>query len=512
MRLGTSCDGVMPWISRAWRDSKNQFLACLALNFLVLIPIILHVPLYLDDYARASFGFLGWAKDARPLADVLFLGLNLGTPIVAVSPLYQFGALFVISITCVVTARAYGITNPWIGAIATLPLMGQPYYLANLSFGFDSLSMSLAQFFAVTAAVVLLTSRARASYGIALLLLLATLLTYQPSASSFLSFGLMFSLAAWLGILPGQRPSAGALRLLKLLSCYAITLGIFALFVRLIWRNPSAYAARASKLIDLDSGILSSLARNTIGYLKTYLGDWSATPILFFIGLQILLLLGFTWLSWRRAALIAVSLSLILAISPGAVILLANPPHSLPRTLVFVGPLLASLALQVVRSSSGWQGQSLPRALIRVLPMGLLAWSFILFSFAYGQAARAQEMFVAGRLSRLISAVSRLEATMPANSELKGISYVGVTPRSPILQNSTRRFPLMDRLVFRIIGNNNDIGSVIMSAHGLPMLKIVDPLPQDLSDVICQRADATAICTSEFLMEIRGEVVRIRMN
>ena len=192
--------GGTAWLSRAWRDSRRQFVACLILNFIILIPIILNVPLYLDDYARATFGVLGWARDARPLAHVLFLGLNLGGPLVAVSPLYQLGSLFVLSIACVVAARAYGVTFPWFSAMATLPLMGQPYFLANLSFGFDSLSMSLGQLFAVTAAVVLLVSKARASYGIALLLTLATLLTYQPSASSFLSFGLMFSLAAGLGI------------------------------------------------------------------------------------------------------------------------------------------------------------------------------------------------------------------------------------------------------------------------------------------------------------------------
>jgi hypothetical protein len=50
--------------------------------------------------------------------------------------------------------------------------------------------------------------------------------------------------------------------------------------------------------------------------------------------------------------------------------------------------------------------------------MGLLAWAFILFPFAYGQAARAQEIFVAGRASRLAAEVSRLEAAMPANSKL----------------------------------------------------------------------------------------------
>jgi hypothetical protein len=70
----------------------------------------------------------------------------------------------------------------------------------------------------------------------------------------------------------------------------------------------------------------------------------------------------------------------------------------------------------------------------------------------------------------------------------------------------------MDRLVFRIIGNNSDIGTLILSAHGLPMLKIVDPLPADITDDICRRDDGTTVCTSEFLMELRGEVVRIQIK
>ena len=70
-----------------------------------------------------------------------------------------------------------------------------------------------------------------------------------------------------------------------------------------------------------------------MGYFKTCLGDWLATPFLFLVGLQIVLLLVFTWLSWRRALWIMACLAVILAISPGAKILLANPPYSLPRTL-----------------------------------------------------------------------------------------------------------------------------------------------------------------------------------
>ena len=142
---------VSPWPAGIIR----QFKASLVAGLLLVLPILLFVHRYIDDYGRSMDGEYRWAEVGRPLAAGLVALVNLGAPAVAVAPLHQLLAVGVLSLVAVVAARAYGLRSPFWSALATLPLLGQPYALENLSYGFDCLAMALALGLAVLASVTL---------------------------------------------------------------------------------------------------------------------------------------------------------------------------------------------------------------------------------------------------------------------------------------------------------------------------------------------------------------------
>ena len=103
-----------------------------------LFPLLLSIDLYIDDVERAMDGSLGWVRVGRPLADALVEWLNFGRPATAVAPLHTLVAIVLLSVVGVACARAYGIRSPFWTAIASLPLMAQPYALQAMSYGFDA--------------------------------------------------------------------------------------------------------------------------------------------------------------------------------------------------------------------------------------------------------------------------------------------------------------------------------------------------------------------------------------
>jgi len=482
------------------------------LNSFIFLPIIISIRLNIDDYSRAIYGTLGWTSDARPVADLFNYGLSLGAPIAIQSPLFQLIALVLVSLTCVIATRAYQVISPWLGALATFPLAGQPYFLANLSFGFDSASMALAQLFAIGSSVALLSSSTSASFVISTSLLLAALLTYQPSASSFLAFGLGLTLSYALGMQNIIHPSSWKGKLFRLTTCYVSAFGLFAIYVKFLWKSPTQYAASASELLPLTNDFLVSLARNAISFLRIYREDWASTPLPILLALLLATALTLAARSWKHVFLIPVAYFCILLISPGAVVFLVNPVSHYPRTLVFIGPLLCSLCLQIAASISGRRGTSSWGACIGLAPIGILAWFMILFAFTYAHTAEAQEQFVEGRISRIVAGVNQLETELPEGKKLETIAYEGRMPNSPVLENSSRKFPLIYRLLYPIIRDNEGIGLNVMRFNGFPSLQTVDDMPAGLSDEACRGQASSALCTSEYIMAVQDKHLKLKIR
>jgi hypothetical protein len=484
-----------------FRECRSQFLSTLALNSLILLPIVLFVHRHIDDYRRSFTGYAGWTSDARPLADLLYFVVGQGPRLVPVAPLYQLMSLVVLSGVCVVAARAYGIRSPSLSAVATVPLMGQPYFLENLSFGFDSLAMSLALACSVLAAVVVCRDRSLKSYGWALLLLTSSHLLYQPAGSAFLVFGLLLALATKLAPTApySLEPSASA-KLIRTLVCYACGLLLLMIYAKIFAYTMHDYAEKGSKIIPFDQGLFGATVYNVLGYLRTYKYDWQSAPLPAFIALLIGSLLAGGGLGWRRALFLIFSLLAILLLAPGAALLLAKPPIDSPRTLPFLGILLSGINLQVLSifrrrgwTLTIWGG-------VAVVQMIFIAWFMVFFSFAYGHASDTQMIYETGRLNRLIDAISKLEGAEETSRFSSHIRLIGTMPKSIAVQNAPRRFPVIDRLLPAAIDNNDPYGIWRLQFQGAGWRELEQASPSDLTSAGCGN-DRRYICSSEYVIK-----------
>ena len=157
-----------------WRNCCHQFLSIVTAGLIALLPVILFVHRYIDDYRRSFRGQLGWGNVGRPLADLVFFLINFGRPGIAVAPLYILLSIFLYACVGVLIVKAFGLRSSLWSALAVLPLFAQPYGLENLSYGFDSFLMSLSVLLAIVAAILLQASLCGWTlFGACLLLLFA---------------------------------------------------------------------------------------------------------------------------------------------------------------------------------------------------------------------------------------------------------------------------------------------------------------------------------------------------
>ncbi len=502
-------------------------MATVAAGLLLGLPILLFVHRYIDDIGRSMDGEIRWVQVGRPLAEWLFALVNLGGHGVAVAPLHQLLTIAIVAVIGVLAARLYAIRSPFWTAAATLPFLGQPYALENLSYGFDCLGMFLGMGLAVLAAIAIAIAPGRAGLIGSTLLLTASLGLYQPATSAFLPFALMLVIGGELHLLDPaavpRRPATGWIA--RILLSYLTALMLYKLVLQLAFRARTSYAAEQGQLLAFDPQLPGALLHNAGAYWLAIVDDWNRGPA---AGVLVALLLAYgvvVWwslpsqadgrsaLSLRLARLLAVlgAVLLIGLASPGALLALQDPLAQVPRMLLFVGPLLASLQLQIVSGASR-AGRSAPIPGLRALPMAAVlavAWVQIVFAFAYGHAFAAQAEFEAGRLSRLVDGISRLQQRQ-GDTRATELSFVGGMPKSPVLRNTDRKFPLVDRLVPRLINDDWSWGWKQLQLHGID-LRRSRLRQEDRTDAYCGDRD-TAECTSEYSIQMRDRALLVRIK
>jgi hypothetical protein len=445
------------------------------MNGLLTLPLVIYVPQYMDDYIRSQSGEYGWMASVRPLAELFYWLINLGPPATSAGPLYLILALLIGSIVSVSLARTFGIRSPWWTALATLPLLGQPYYLQNLSFNFDGVLMTSGLALALLAALVAHEARTSVRIGLSILILLGSLLFYQAASSGFLAIGAALVIADWLGI-PSSEYIVIRSRMTKLaiptrMACvYIIAISLYSLITKLPLVNKDYYVEKISTTDLSSTSIAQTLSTNIKTLISVFIKDWGHSTgglivafclITCSLTLSLLILEKLRWpLSWKSmtAAVvcwIATSLALlsILALSPGALHLLKQGFAYIPRTNMFVGPWITSLNLLTLSAVGSMAArQTGPVIALRAtsqVAVASMAWLILVFSFTYGSVTHSQVELQKSLISRIIGAVSMLRQ-LPEGAKLPDhlkVTISGPAPRSPALLNASIKFPLLNQLV-----------------------------------------------------------------
>lgn len=428
------------------RRDSNVFIILLSLYFLILFPILRANRFYNDDLKRALFGRTGWDSNGRPLTTFVMKLLQCyDHALVDISPLPQIGAIAILAWTGVLIARRFDIRSHWVGALVAFPLGAQPFYLENLSYKFDALTMSLALLLALLPIVYLKDDRR--GWWLGVVALFASLNFYQSAINAYLIFVLMeFVVAQLQRATPGhlfRRLASRALQAVVGMLGYELIVGI----------HVNGWVKRKSETIHgLDQ---LPLIKNNIVDFYTFIGNafneqwWmyfgpvllllAIVPVV--IGVRYAIAYDVVASKWMRALLVAASFlvpvaALVCVLGP--MLVLADPPIA-PRVLVGVGALLTAPLIVVQAALRRWRRSEKWTVAVG----GALALGMCSFASAYGNALGEQKAYE----DRIASALADDLAQLKATDSVHAYVLDGTAGYSLATAHVAEQFPLIRTLV-----------------------------------------------------------------
>jgi hypothetical protein len=400
---------------------------------------------YIDDIGRARSGYLSWTGDGRPLSNVVMELFNLGTPLTDLSPLPLFSASALMAMCAVLIGRRFRIRNPWVAVLTGLPLALNPFFLENLSYKFDALTMSLAVLLAVLP-VTLAPGKWRSIGGG--LALLACLCLYQPALNIFLIFLLLeFLLVLDDAAKGGSCGRLCTIRFAQLAAAVALYLPVVA------YTRRGGYSAEHGQFAP--SGELRTVMwanlQNFWEYVARSLSGLWAWPLVAALGVGLVCVVWIllVYVVRKRSngspfqfmvrVLLSLAILLCLPLVAWGPMLMLEHPVLAPRVVLGLGAfwvasfVLARRCVDKLCVKASWL------ALPAILPI----YCMVVFATAFGNTESLQKQFEDRVAASLVDDIAML-------SERSGVTrYVllGQAPRSPVVKHFIVKYPFLNELV-----------------------------------------------------------------
>ncbi|MEC9607530.1 MULTISPECIES: glucosyltransferase domain-containing protein [Escherichia] len=407
------------------------------IGFLYILPLLITNSPYYDDLGRTVYGYFSWGIDGRPLSDLIFKFLDLGSPATDIAPLPQILAIIIMSTLCYFI---HAQLNPEhrLGWLVFTPIFLSPFFIQNLAFRFDSLTMSLS---VATASFPLffMGKEKVITFAASALCVFISLSLYQASLSVFIAVVCIYTLFS---IKKGRDPykilAEDIIAILGMTAGYLIySKLIVPFFVTSDYAN--AYNQMISSMGDLKNNILI-----TLDVLKSYF-----TGIIAFIFIIICLLatIGLTKLliitynskfsSIRKFVsllLIVASLAVILLCIPGPGLALKSMPIG-PRVFVGFGFFVATLLSLISFISDRYKEKlNFIYCLLAVVSFSYMA--------TFANAMKSQDKLA----DRIIYGVTNDIVTIGYNI-VKTITIDGKSLYTPIASKAIEKSPLMKQII-----------------------------------------------------------------
>jgi len=428
------------------RGERHALALLLAMYWVLLYPILRADRYYIDDLKRSLMGRTGWDSNGRWLTTLLMKLLQCyDHALVDISPFPQIAAIGVLACAGALIKRRYAIRSPFVAAVIAFPLGAQPFFLENLSYKFDSLSMALALLLAMLPVIGMRADRRGAWLGS--LSLFGSLALYQPAINAFL----VFTLSEWLDA-QSRMATPGALlrRLMLRIVQFAVAMGIYEGVIGIHIRGWVAAHSRFAGAFH-DEGIVF---RNVARFMAFITGSLNVhwwlycSPFLVVLALAALLP-GLRYAMWRWRSGARWSGLAFLAAAPGlpaaaiacigGPMLLVSEPLLMPRVLVAIGPLLVA-GLLALRADLIAAGRPERWSIAIALPCAL---GMCLVAAAYGNAAASQKAYEDRIAAQFALKVQELDVVHPVASFLVD----GSVGRAPVTEHVVDQFPLVGTLV-----------------------------------------------------------------
>jgi hypothetical protein len=489
----------------------------LALYWLILYPILRANRYFNDDLKRALIGHTGWDSNGRPLTTLLMKLLQCyDSGLADISPLTQIGSIAVLAWAGVLIARRYAIRSPWMAALAAFPLGAQPFYLENLSYKFDALSMSLAILLALLPILAIGLQRRRWWLGV--LSLFGSLSFYQPAVNAYLIFMLLEVVLAQLREEPVRQ-------WLKPLLLRTLQIGVAIVVYQLVigihihgWvaqESQKIHSLSELPLVVKNIAGFYQLIGNSFGrqwwmYFAPLLAMLALWPLAIGIGYALRQRAEHAW--WVTGALLITSILLpltaILGIA-GPMLLLLKPEFE-PRVLMGVGALLVAALILMQAALARWQKS--PRWSLAAGCM--LAAGMCSLASAYGNALGEQKSYE----DRIAASLADDLLNLKASRNIHSFLLDGSIGFSPITKHVAEEFPMINLLISPYIDSADRFHTVDFLMYYVD--GVIDlgqqndpPSPRAQSDILLRaRQRAVIRATSGYSLRIVDDVAVVTLH
>ena len=416
----------------AWREIRNiahdfinapylrkGFALGIVLYALALFALLRGDIYYLDDRINSvDDGTWNWS---RHLSNIMLSGVaTFGKGTLDLSPLPQIFGICLVIISSMILIYLIRGKFDFIGVVASLPLGLSPHFLHNLSYKFDSLTMSMALFFAIVP--FLFQSNRRVFCAISVVSIICSFMLYQAANATYIILSLYFAFSAF--FIKGRSFKESAL----FLAICAVNLIIASLIYGLTINDNNmgigdAYASH--EIIALDSHFFIGIWANISTYATTIFNDFKQTPYIWLILLNCCLFVANIALRTnlpKIALILGATLFLMLgfALSFGLYLVLQKPIF---ETRAFYGfnafvavIAIANVSFMLAKSPHTRQNlpflppPHLPKILHYISCVVAVVTAYFLISFAniYGNAINKQDEYWDFRTKLLLSDLGKV--------------------------------------------------------------------------------------------------------
>lgn len=436
------------------------FRILLVLGLAYALPIMLVDRFYLDDLGRSLYGYTDWSAGGRPLADVLFAFVSFGTPVADISPLPQLLAVVLLAAAAATLASALFDRRPGlVECIVVFPIIGSPFYLENLAYKFDALTMSAAVLVAIIA--TLRVSNKVANVAVGSLLIVAVHSLYHPAVNLFIAI----TIVLWIATpRPDVQNHSNLAYLLGNATKFVIGSLIYMSLVAPATIN-SEYGASNSATIPISMDGVAMVRQNLVAAFRLVSEYLASIPA--WLSLVLLIAtIGYIAQSLRsgvtgsglpsaalRHGLIGLALG-VLALSPFGILLVLKQPVLFPRT--FVG--FSGLMVFVLYALHAVLARAPKLRLVLLVPLAFM----YLCAFTFTSAMRAQERFDQVFIGNL------LQDLRASGFDRESVLILdGKQPRAPLVKSAMEKWPPADRLVPPYLYYQWIWGYVLLRHYGL---------------------------------------------
>lgn len=418
---------------------RSLFIKISFLCFLFFIPLVLNGGYYIDDLQRSISGASNWSNNGRPLTDFIIELLTFGLPIVDISPMPQIIGIISLSTAIYFLIEKFLGNDKNIGIICFIPLLMSPFYLENMSYKYDSLTMSLSVLAAVLPAMSN-NRKAIVTFTVSAASVMFILNTYQASINAFIIF-------ICLAFYQKARTSNNGEAITFPLSALAgmiVSYGLYSKFISPFYLH-GEYTLKHSEIINpTNPEALNYLKNNIVNFINT-ISNTTPTILKIFMVLSLCCSIALaSYLAYSKlrkkenfwviamAAIISIPFVITIAI-PGAMIGLKYPIFA-PR--VMIGFNAAYCALTAITFMS----MRIPRILkiAYILPILLM----FQICYAYMNAQLDQKRLELTIISSIKSATS-----IVGYDNIDSIAIQGEAPKSPVLKLMSIKYPIIGTLV-----------------------------------------------------------------